>query len=111
MKSTKSITDESCATSASSSNGVHGEYGDDMLVAQVERSLRSNGHLPLRCLQIVAHGGFVSLRGTVPSYYLKQLAQEKALSVHGIERVVNDLVVAPPITRRSPKKLADYLQR
>jgi hypothetical protein len=38
----------------------------------------------------------VVLRGAVPSYYLKQVAQETALHVPGIRRLRNELKVDAP---------------
>ena len=41
------------------------------------------------------HEGMAVLRGSVPSYYMKQTAQEYAKQIKGVEQVVNHLVVKP----------------
>lgn len=60
---------------------------DDLLLARVNRSLISTGRRPLAQLKVSAVAGQVRLEGTVPSYYLKQLAQHAAMSVAGVERL------------------------
>lgn len=45
------------------------------LWAQLKAALSQSGYLPLRRLGIVIQGNQVVLRGSVPTYYLKQLAQ------------------------------------
>jgi osmotically-inducible protein OsmY len=63
------------------------------LAERVERSLRATGYPSLRALEISVCGRLVILRGRVPSYYMKQLAQAVAMTVPGIDRVDNDLEV------------------
>ena len=41
------------------------------------------------------HEGMAVLRGSVPSYYMKQISQEYAKELQGVEQVVNHLVVTP----------------
>jgi len=55
--------------------------------------LRATGYLPLRDLEIFAAEGFVTLRGRVPSYYLKQVAQAAVLALPGVDAVRNELDV------------------
>lgn len=66
---------------------------DDLLLARVNRSLISTGRRPLAQLKVTAVAGQVRLEGTVPSYYLKQLAQHAAMSVAGVERLESLLSV------------------
>ena len=66
---------------------------DVHLAEHVERALRTTGYGPLREIAVTAQVRLVILRGTVPSYYLKQVAQETALLVAGVDRVRNDLDV------------------
>jgi osmotically-inducible protein OsmY len=40
------------------------------------------------------HEGALILRGDVPSYFLKQLAQEAVRGVEGVEEIVNRIQVA-----------------
>jgi len=45
------------------------------LASRIEQALRATSYLPLRNLQICAAEGTAILRGAVPSYYMKQIAQ------------------------------------
>lgn len=47
----------------------------------------------LRAVRVVAQRAQVFLAGEVPSYYAKQIAQHAAMSVAGVARVHNELVV------------------
>jgi osmotically-inducible protein OsmY len=54
---------------------------------------------PYRALKRVAcyyHGGVLTLRGRLPTYYLKQRAQEAVAGIPGVERVANEIEVAAP---------------
>ncbi|MGE5195686.1 MAG: BON domain-containing protein [Deltaproteobacteria bacterium] len=66
---------------------------DVHLTKNVDRALRATGYLALRDLQVVVSEGFVILRGKVPSYHLKQVAQATALGVPGVLEVENELEV------------------
>lgn len=62
----------------------------------VTESLRATGYfvrVPCEIIVRVDRGGRVSLRGVVPTYYLKQKAQTAAMSVDGVASVQNDVVV------------------
>jgi osmotically-inducible protein OsmY len=50
----------------------------------------------LRAVEVSVKTRAVILRGRVPSYYLKQIAQETALAVPGTHQIHNDLDVMPP---------------
>ncbi|MBI3860575.1 MAG: BON domain-containing protein [Planctomycetia bacterium] len=63
--------------------------GENSAVADVRRALQATGYLPLRNLEIEFRGSFIWLRGVVPSYHLKQMAQSTVQKVAGVERVVN----------------------
>jgi hypothetical protein len=70
--------------------------GDLFLAENVARALRATGHAPLRQVDVPARHGAITLLGRVPSYYLKQLAQERAGGVAGVVAVRNNLDVVPP---------------
>jgi len=61
------------------------------LSEQIIQVLRGTGYLSLRDLDIFAAEGFVILRGRVPSYYLKQVAQATVLGLPGVDDVRNEL--------------------
>ena len=65
----------------------------------VEGVLRRSGYLALRDVSCVAVGQALYLRGRLPSYYLKQVAQESAASVAGAHRLINLIEVCTPAER------------
>jgi osmotically-inducible protein OsmY len=67
---------------------------DSVFATQVNSALRSNPHIAGRTLHFEASQGKVVLRGTVASYYQKQMAQEMLRGVEGVERIENELQVA-----------------
>ncbi len=70
---------------------------DDLRLAErVGRALRATGYGPLRDVEVTARARLVVLRGRVPSYYMKQVAQTIALAVAGAQDVRNHLDVGRP---------------
>ena len=61
-----------------------------------EERLRDSGYLALREVACIAHDDEVHLHGRLPSYFLKQLAQEIAARVAGVRRVINRIDVCRP---------------
>lgn len=66
---------------------------DQHLAERVERALRPRGYWPLHAVRVSVRTRVVFLGGRVCSYYLKQLAQETALTVPGAHQIRNDLDV------------------
>jgi osmotically-inducible protein OsmY len=64
-------------------------------------SLRRSGYAALRLVNCDAHGDRVTLHGNVPTYHLKQLAQEFVQRVVGGRRVVNEIAVGRPVDQRA----------
>src|SRR5439155_22005858 len=58
-----------------------------------ERALRNSPYLALRNVDCDCHDGGLTLRGRVPTYYLKQVAQAAAARVEGVRQVVNEIEV------------------
>jgi osmotically-inducible protein OsmY len=69
---------------------------DLCLAERVEGALRATGYSCLRAVAASVCGQLVVLRGRVPSYYLKQIAQAAALGVPGVRELRNDVEVDPP---------------
>ncbi len=67
----------------------------------VEQRLGSSGYLALRRVRCECDGDVLSLRGCVPSYFLKQVAQAIAGDTAGIRRVDNQIQVLSTASRRS----------
>jgi len=59
------------------------------------RCLGECGYPILRRVECAYHNGTLTLRGRVPSYFLKQMAQAAVCRCAGIERVENCLQVDP----------------
>ncbi len=68
---------------------------DDLpsIQAAIQDALNRTGYGELRCVDLRCEGGAVIISGRVPTYYLKQLVQNIALSAPGVERVNNELHV------------------
>ncbi|REK09066.1 MAG: BON domain-containing protein [Planctomycetota bacterium] len=73
---------------------------------EVQRQLSTSPYAPLRSVRCEDKSGFVVLHGRVPSYYLKQLAQEVVRKTGGVRGVVNHLEVAQPPRRRNGSSAA-----
>jgi hypothetical protein len=44
-------------------------------------------------------GGALVLRGSLPSYFLKQIAQEAVAGLEGVQRIENRIQVVPAVKR------------
>jgi len=55
--------------------------------------LRRSPYLPLRDIRCDLMDGILTLRGRVPTYFLKQLAQTVTMTVPGIDHVANRIEV------------------
>ena len=62
-----------------------------------ESRLRSNSYLALKNVSCAYADGVLTLDGYLPTYYLKQLAQEVVAGVDGVARVVNRIEVCRPV--------------
>jgi osmotically-inducible protein OsmY len=61
--------------------------------AAIQDGLDLTGYSELRLVQVEFDDGAVTITGQVPTYYLKQLAQNVALNLPGIEQIHNELHV------------------
>ena len=61
-----------------------------------ERSLRSNSYLALKNISCDLLDGVLVLRGCLPTYYLKQIAQEVVAHLEGVKRIENRIQVVTP---------------
>jgi osmotically-inducible protein OsmY len=66
------------------------------VVGAIRRALDTTSHGWLHLVAVVTDGDVVVLRGRVPSFYLKQLAQAIVLAVPGVEGLRNELEVYVP---------------
>jgi osmotically-inducible protein OsmY len=61
-----------------------------------ERGLRSNPYLALKNISCDLVDGVLVLRGSLPTHYLKQIAQEVVADLEGAERIDNQIQVMTP---------------
>jgi osmotically-inducible protein OsmY len=66
-----------------------------LLAAKAETCLKVAQYLDLRHISCRCRDGVVTLRGRVPTYYMKQMAQILVGSLEGVQRVSNELLVSP----------------
>lgn len=66
---------------------------DPNLASRISADFFHSGYGPLRAVSVMANGGVVTLKGRVPTYYLKQLAQHRAIRVPGVIVVENQIQV------------------
>lgn len=67
---------------------------DDVRLAEhIQRALHAKGYSALRDIEVFVSDRIVHLVGRVPTYYLKQIAQQTALAVPGIHQVHNEVDV------------------
>ena len=66
-------------------------------IAEIARQvLRQSSYFELRDVSCEFSGGILTLRGRVPSYHLKQLAQASVVDVPGVVEVHNRVEVVTP---------------
>lgn len=78
---------------------VHGQVpvATSSTTADLARSrLYDSGWHGLKQVSCEEHEGAVVLRGRVPTFYLKQLAQVLAAQAPGVEELINRIEVASP---------------
>ncbi len=64
------------------------------LVDRVLTALEKTPHITGRQLRFETDQGRVTLRGTVGTYYQKQMAQEAVRYVEGVDEIANELEVS-----------------
>jgi len=65
----------------------------DEVVQSAKERLRRQPHLTMQRIWCELDEGKLFLRGQVPSFYYKQLAQVAVAGMHGVDQVVNDIEV------------------
>lgn len=77
---------------------------DSVLFGQVASALQKNPYLDFTSLTCETKEGCVVLRGVVPSYFEKQMAQESIRSIEGINEILNELEVLGRSLRLDEKR-------
>jgi len=65
-----------------------------------ERRLRESGYFCLRHVSCHYHEGVLALRGRLPSFYLKQVAQTVVRHVEGVIEILNQVEVVDSSAQR-----------
>jgi len=81
---------------------LHEDEDDNLRQAAVE-VLRSSGYIQLRKLRCMAAAGVVTISGLVPSYFLKQMAQELVLRLAHVRQVKNLVEVRTAVFVAAPE--------
>ena len=68
----------------------------------VQGRLLGSPYFALRNVGCVYRDGVLTLRGSLPTYYLKQMAQSVVTETEGVTTVVNQIEVKPAAYRSSP---------
>lgn len=66
---------------------------DQRLAERVRQALSESGYSMLEAVVVTVHEGAIVLRGTVPSYFMKQIAQEVAKATVRVNVLSNRLTV------------------
>ena len=74
---------------------VANDSKDVRVVQTAQKILQASPYFGIRTLLCEYHEGVLVLRGRVPSYYHKQMAQEAVRKVSGVELILNAVVVDP----------------
>ena len=88
--------------SSKSGNGLHRPVAktSDPIGEIAELCLRRNAYLSLEDVRCDCRNGVLRLWGHVPTYYLKQIAQETVAEVAGVRAIENDIDVLPATSGR-----------
>ena len=63
------------------------------IIEGAETRLRANPYLALKNVSCEYEQGVLTLRGCLPTYYLKQMAQTAMDRLDGVDQVVNEIEV------------------
>ena len=69
------------------------------VVDWAQARLCATGYPALRNLRCEYEAGTLTLRGRLPTYYLKQIALAAVVCVEGVQRVLDRLEVHSPVAR------------
>jgi osmotically-inducible protein OsmY len=72
--------------------------------SQAAQRLRGSSYLALQDVRCIAAEDAIYLYGSLPSFYLKQVAQEIATRVEGVRRVINRIEVRGPASPTRPRR-------
>lgn len=74
------------------------------ILLEVAEALTRTTYLPLRQIALRYEADTVIMDGSVPTYFLKQLAQSTAMNVRGVQQIDNQLRVTDGEQQRTEKE-------
>ena len=83
--------------------------GDPEIESNLLNTLRWHSQIDASDIQATAKDGWVTLRGTVPSYWQKIKAQEVAAALIGVTGVTNELIVVPS-RKHEDRRIAEAIE-
>jgi osmotically-inducible protein OsmY len=84
---------ENCGPLTEKGNAPRPTANTPGIAEGAEIRLRGNSYLALKNVSCEYHEGILTLRGCLPSYYLKQMAQTAVARLDGVQRIVNEIEV------------------
>ncbi len=84
-----------CVAAMSTPTAVLNNPGAGILQS-IERRLRESSYYYLRTISAAHEAGVITLRGRVPTFYLKQTVQAIVEKIDGVDRVINLVDVVNP---------------
>jgi len=72
---------------------THNRLQDAEWAQEAKQALRATGYPPFRNVDVRFSDGVATIRGSVPTYYLKQLAQSVLINLECLRAVQNELNV------------------
>ena len=80
------------------------------IARMAEGRLRASPYPAMRKVLCECRQQTLYLKGQLPSYYLKQMAQEAVSGLDGVTQLVNEIeVTRRPESRQNPKEIQDAL--
>ena len=73
----------------------------DGISESAQGRLKGSAYFALRDIDCVHQDGVLTLRGHLPSYYLKQMAQASVSDIAGVRAVANCIKVTTSLLRRA----------
>ena len=93
MNDTKSVARTKVKQHGSESSPHRSRSADEAVAAVAQKRFWDSSYFALRGVVCEFHEGMFVLRGKVPSFHMKQLAQELVRKIEGVGAVVNALEV------------------
>ncbi len=93
MNDAKSVVRTKVEQHGSESSPHPSRSADEAVAAAAQKRFSESSYFALRGVSCEYHEGMFVLRGAVPSFHMKQLAQELVRKIEGVGAVVNALEV------------------